>query len=245
MKRYLPFVLIALVAVIAVAAGTLLYRAKRTELARTLSDISATSDAGAQPPNIHGNAKAPVTIEEFGDFQCPPCSTIAVGLDKLEKDLGSQVRIIFRNFPLAMHNHAAEAARVAEAAGLQGKFWEMHALLYRNQNAWSREADVKPFFDSYAQTIGLDLARFQKDVESESVKNRIAADQKRGASLGVNSTPTLFLNGRQLPPTSFNDNAMRTAVSAALRGELPPPMPTPTPATPPPAILTPTSTPAP
>ena len=127
-----------------------------------------------------------------------------------------------------MHNHAAEAARAAEAAGLQGRFWEMHDLLYQNQLAWSKEADVKPLFLKYASEFGLDLGRFEKDYDGAEVRARVTADQARGASLGVTSTPTLFINGQPLPPASLNENGLRTAISAAIRGETLPTATTPT-----------------
>src|ERR1700709_978751 len=123
MKRYLPFVIILIVGASIAIGGTLFCRAKRAELSRALS-VASSSNPGAQPPHVQGSAKAVVTLEEFGDFQCPPCSLVAVTLSQLEAEFGSQLRVIFRNFPLAMHIHAEEAARAAEAAGLQGKFWE-------------------------------------------------------------------------------------------------------------------------
>ena len=235
MKRYLPFAIIFVVGASALTGGSLLYRAKVGELERVVTAAGA-ANPGAQPAHVQGPAKAAVTLEEFGDFQCPPCATVALVLREVEKEYGSKLRVIFRNFPLEMHNHAAEAARVAEAAGLQGKFWEMHEILYRSQTAWSKGADPKSAFVSYATGLGLDLARFEKDLESDAVKRRVQADQERGKSLGVNSTPTFFLNGRALPPSSLNDKSLRAAISGALRGEAPPPLSTPTPS---PAVLTP------
>src|SRR2546421_7271583 len=88
---------------------------------------------GAEPPHIRGNPDAPVTLEEFGDFQCPPCGQFAKFVDELLVEYQWQVRLVFRNYPLAAHQHALEAAQAAEAAGLQGKFWEMYDTLYREQ----------------------------------------------------------------------------------------------------------------
>jgi protein-disulfide isomerase len=104
----------------------------------------------------------------------------------------------------------------------------MHDHLYKNQNAWSKAADVAPVFAEYSGAIGLDVARFRNDYASPQLRVRINADQERGASLGVKSTPTIFINGNPLPPTSLNEAGLRAAIEAALRGEKPPtPSPTP------------------
>ncbi|HEY0368960.1 MAG TPA: thioredoxin domain-containing protein [Chthoniobacterales bacterium] len=218
MKRYLPFVIIILVAVATVSAGVFLYHKKVAEL--TPKAVAAgESKAGAAEVHVRGPQKAPVTLEEFGDFQCPPCGTLSSVLPRIEHDFGDQLRVIFRNFPLAVHSHAAEAARAAEAAGMQGKFWEMHDTLFHNQNVWSKEADVKPTFLNYAREIGLDATRFERDYDGEEPRTRVTADQARGTSLGVTSTPTLFINDQPLPPTSLNETALRAAIAAAARGE--------------------------
>ncbi len=236
MKRYLPFTIIIAVACVAVAGGAVLYRAKKAELTATVPDATSAGKPGAKSVHIRGAAKAPVTIEEFGDFQCPPCETLAGWLPKLEREYAGKVRILFRNFPLQMHNHALAAARVAEAAGLQGKFWEMHDTLYRNRAAWVAAGDVAPLFEDYAGQIRLDVAKFKADVASEPVKARVAADQERGTSLGVTSTPTLFLNNRLVPPKSINEKMLRAAIDDTLNNRNPFPTATPSP--------TPSSTPA-
>jgi protein-disulfide isomerase len=247
MKRSLPFILIALVAVAAVAGGALLYRAKVAELTPVATKEAGEKDEPKKTEkgaHIRGNPAANVTVEEFADFQCPPCAAISPTLAKLEHEFESQMRVLFRNFPLQMHNHAAEAARAAEAAGLQGKFWQMHDLLYRNQNTWSKEADVRLTFINYAQEVGLDLGGFERDLESPEVRGRVSSDQARGTSLGVNRTPTLYINGQPLAPSSLNEQGLRAAIGAAIRGEAIP-KETPTPAPPPVIPLAPSATPQP
>lgn len=236
MKRSLPFILIALVAFAAIAGGALFYRAKVAELTPVASKAAAPDTNANEPKkdtagaHIRGNPNAKVTIEEFADFQCPPCASISPVLAKLEHEFESQMRVVFRNFPLQMHNHAQEAARAAEAAGMQGKFWPMHDLLYRNQNAWSKEADVRLTFINYAQEIGLDLGRFERDYDGPEVRARVTADQTRGNSLGVNRTPTLYINNQPVPPSSLSEPALRNAIAAAARGEaIPTETPTPAP----------------
>lgn len=231
MKRYLPFVLIAAVAGAALLGGTTLFKTKQAELAATVTDTNSAEKPGAKPAHIRGDAMASVTIEEFGDFQCPPCEGLAGWLPKVERANAGKVRIVFRNFPLQMHNHALEAAWAAEAAGVQGKFWEMHDLLYRNRASWADAANATPLFEGYASQLGLNTGKFKADAGSETVRSRVSADQERSISLGVTSTPTIFLKGQRVPPQWVNEKMLHGAINDALSGRNP--FPTPTPATPP------------
>lgn len=242
MRRSLPFLIIGAVLLIAAGSGFFLFRAKN---AITPLQIKA-GRPGAEPPHIRGAANARVTLEEFGDFQCPPCGILATTLLKLERDYGTQIRVVFREFPLAMHPHAMTAARAAEAAGLQGRFFEMHDLLFEHAQYWSREgstpplqsasnaeqssspekeAAVRKIFAEYAARVGLDVERYKKDMDSEAVLARIKADQERGASIGVDRTPVLFIEGVQIPFASFNEATLRTIIDAALKGQTPAPIP--------------------
>ena len=164
-----------------------------------------------------GDAKAPVTLEEFGDFECPPCGSMAPYLDKRVNEFKPRVRLVFRNFPLPAHKHAREAALAAEAAGLQGKFWEMHDVLYREQSSWSNVANPHELFDAYAGTIGLNVAEFDQDMESEKVKERLKSDQARGLSLGITMTPTVFINNHELPPDKRNPEGLHATISEAVK----------------------------
>jgi protein-disulfide isomerase len=217
MRRYFPFIIVAAVAVLTVAGGTLLYRAKRGPVLSIPGKASET--AGAESVHIRGRTDAPVTLEEFGDFQCPPCGKLAGSIQDLEDEYAKTLRVIFHNFPLITHQHAREAALAAEAAGLQGHFWEMHDLLYREQAAWSKAGNVGQLFEAYAGTVGLDIDRFRTDVKSEQVDARVTADQHRGASLGVTTTPTIFINNRAIPPASLNAASVHEAVEAALKAK--------------------------
>jgi protein-disulfide isomerase len=211
MRRYLPFVIVAAVALITFGSGLMLYRAKR------LPVPTAAKDGGASALHVRGEASAPVTLEEFGDFQCPPCALMSGALQQLEKEYGSKLRLIFRQFPLAMHPHAREAALASEAAHLQGRFWEMHDLLYREQAVWSKAADVPALFNSYAGMLGLDLERFKKDMRGPEINARVKADQEQGTSRGVTSTPTIFINNTVLPATSLNPAGLHSAIDAAIK----------------------------
>jgi protein-disulfide isomerase len=217
MRRYLPFIIVAAVALITFGSGLALYRAKRPPPPVPKKDSIAASADETQGLHIRGNAKAPVTLEEFGDFQCPPCATMAGTLKGIEEKNGARLRLLFHHFPLAIHVHAREAALASEAAHLQGRFWEMHDLLYREQVVWSKAPDVPALFNSYAGMIGLDVERFKKDMHGPEAQARVAADQKLGTTRGVTSTPTIFINGTALPATSLNPTDLQAAIDKALQ----------------------------
>jgi len=215
MKRFLPFILVAAVALMTFGGAFALYRSKKS------SAPTAPKDAPATGGHVRGSkAAAPlVTVEEFGDFQCPPCSLMAETLKKIEAEYGERLKMIFHHFPLPIHAHAREAAIAVEAADKQGRFWEMHDLIYKEQAAWSKAPDVPSLFNSYAGTIGLDVERFKKDVLDPALAARVDADHELGASRGVTSTPTLFVNGVALKPDETNPTGVHKAVDAALKKE--------------------------
>jgi protein-disulfide isomerase len=215
MKRYLPFVIIVAVALLTVGAGGMLYRAKRHAPLAAGAAPTSVAKIDEKMAHVRGGPNAPVTIEEFGDFQCPSCSGVADLLHKLEQDYRPRLRIVFRHFPLKMHSHALEAAIAAEAAGSQGRFWEMHDLLYQYQMAWSEAANVQPLFENYAGNLGLDVERFKKDLTTREVNSRVASDMELGVSGGVKNTPTLFINGREMP-VPFTRETVREAIEAAI-----------------------------
>jgi len=214
-KRYLPFVIVGLVALLSIAGGAVLYHTKRLPAPSAPKQTSLKE--GTEGGHIRGPADAPLTLEEFGDYECPPCGSLAAPLNQLEHDYRPRLRMIFRNFPLVTHLHARDAARAAEAAGLQGRFWEMHDLLYKEQSAWSRATDARVLFSAYAGTLGLDLARFEKDRDGDQVKERIAADEKRASALGVKTTPSIFINNQPVPPGGLHPFALRATVDAATK----------------------------
>jgi protein-disulfide isomerase len=141
--------------------------------------------------HMQGAAKAPVTLVEYGDYECPYCGEAYPVVKKLQEPLGDQLRFVFRNFPLAeAHPNAEHAAEAAEAAGAQGKFWEMHDLLYENQDALDDEDLVR-----YAKALRLDVPRFVKEMEAHTYAERVREDFSSGVKSGVNGTPTFFING--------------------------------------------------
>jgi len=216
MKRYLPFVIVIGVALTTLGSGTLLYRAKRQQLKNIPESESVLAKTNTGSAHIRGNPDAPVTLEEFGDFQCPPCGKFSEFVEELLKEYNPRLRLVFRNFPLSGHEHAREAALAAEAAGLQGKFWEMHDTLYREQDTWSKASNVRELFESYAGTIGLDVDQFKKDMDGDKARERVDSDRALADFLGVKATPTLFINNRPVEPKDKNPEGVRAAINAAL-----------------------------
>jgi len=208
-RLWVPFLIVGIVGLMTIAGGTILYRANRA-VALTISSKDAELNQGLV--HARGPADAKLTLEEYGDFQCPPCGSLAGPLKEIEERYSPHLRVIFHNFPLITHDHAHEAAQAAEAAGLQGKFWEMHDLLYREQSIWSKAADVHTLLSSYAGMIGLNLERFNKDIDSPEVKARVDMDQKKGSSLGVTNTPTLFLNGSSVAPNDLHPGNLEKVI---------------------------------
>ena len=216
MRRYLPFVIVAAVALATLVSGAMLYRAKRLPALTIPENSVAPGAGGAESMHVRGRPDAPVTLVEFGDFQCPPCANLSEPINQLERDYRSRLRIIFRHFPLPNHQHAREAALASEAASLQNRFWEMHDLLYREQSVWSKAPDVRVLFSAYAGMLGLNIDRFRKDMESEQAKARVTSDEQQAITLGVRTTPTIFVNNHQVSATYLNPTGLRGSVDAAL-----------------------------
>jgi len=235
MKRILPFIIILVVLGVALTSAWYLTRtipaaqnpAGNQPPSAPGSPGSQASPAdqpvvngvpGAEPAHTHGPENAPVKLEEFGDFECPPCGLFHPILKQMEEEFGDKLHVTFREFPLVpTHQHALAAASAAEAAGLQGKFWEMHHIIYDHQKEWSKQFDVRPIFEGYAKEIGLDVDRFKKDVDSDAVANRIMQDGKRGHSMGVKGTPTVFINGREVNFENLPADKLRVVIQNELR----------------------------
>jgi protein-disulfide isomerase len=154
-----------------------------------------------------GNPEAKIVLEEYSDFQCPACGAYDPIIKQLTREFGSNIQFTYRHFPLRqIHTNADLAARAAEAAGMQGKFWEMHDTLFEHQKEWSNSGNAKEDFVNYAQKLGLDAKRFISDLDSKEVKEKVDSDQKSGERLGVNSTPTFLLNGEEIQnPRSYEE----------------------------------------
>jgi len=235
MKRILPFIIILVV--LGLALGSAWYLTHSTPATPTVvgqqtpappgtkaspaqQAAVVTGVPGADPAHTRGPANAPIHIEEFGDFECPPCGLFHPILEQMEGEFGDKLQVTFREFPLVpTHQHALAAASAAEAAGLQGKFWEMHKLLYDRQQSWKGVFDVRSVFEGYAKEIGLDVDRYNRDVNSDLVQQRIFQDGKRGHSLGVKGTPTVFMNGHEVPFEQLPSEQFRVVIQRELEAK--------------------------
>lgn len=148
---------------------------------------------------VKGAQKAPVTVTIFSDFQCPYCARLLPTMEQVMTAYPQQVRMVFKQFPLSMHKFAQPAALASLAARNQGKFWPLHDLLFANYNTLS-EAKIREL----AAAVGLDMARYDRDVANPALQQEIAADLQLGAQAGVRGTPAVYVNGKQLKDRSFN-----------------------------------------
>lgn len=221
---YLPFAIIGTVLLAVIVVAAVFVRSKPDRSGELNTETNA-SPANARPATNLRNEPAPtnlpanavVTVEEYGDYQCPPCGQLHPEIKKIQREYAGHIQFTFYNFPLtAGHKNAMAAAQAAEAARLQDRFEQMHDLIYENQNAWKDETDPRPTLTNYARQIGLDLTRFVRDMSGPEVQQRIASDQQSGVSLGVVGTPTVFIDGRELKPDLTNGEGIRKGIALLL-----------------------------
>lgn len=219
LKINIKFLIAVVICAFALACGNTANSNSKT-IKKPISDaptIPANAPVGAQPPNTLGSPTAKVTIEEFADFQCPTCGNVYPIVKNVVSSYGSRIKFIYNEFPLPMHKNGYDAAVAAEAASQQGKFWEMENQLYTNQKLWADSSDARTIFEEYAGKIGLDVEKFKNDSLSAITKQRVDAGLERGRALGVNSTPTIYLNGRQLVLQQITSvDALRQAIDEEL-----------------------------
>ncbi|HEX7259963.1 MAG TPA: thioredoxin domain-containing protein [Candidatus Saccharimonadia bacterium] len=161
----------------------------------------------------HKTGTGPIQVVEFGDYQCPACFQAYPVIQKIKQDYNGKITFSFRNFPLQQHKNAVVAARAAEAAALQNKFWEMHDELYQHQEEWAQVSNPSTFFDRYAKEIGLDVAKFKQDGASAAIKKIIDSDQSDGVAVDVQATPTFFVDG--VKADAFDYNTLKTMIDSA------------------------------
>lgn len=187
---------LAIIAVIIVALfGVLMFTRDKGDAGN-----SSGGDSTAQATNhTVGAGTKNVTIVEYGDFQCPACKAYYPIVKAIKEEYGDQIKFQFRHNPLtSIHPNAFIGSRAAEAAGMQGKFWEMHDILYEQQDSWTQGSDPTAAFVTYATQLNLDVDKFKTDMTSKAVSDAINADLKAGQAIGVNSTPTFVINGKKV-----------------------------------------------
>ncbi|MCL5435304.1 MAG: DsbA family protein [Patescibacteria group bacterium] len=176
------------------------------------SSPSSSSSAINLPPVskndiTKGDPKAKITLVEYADFQCPACAAYHPLVKQLLSEFGDKIYFAYRFFPLtSIHKNALISAQAAYAAKLQGKFFEMHDMLFETQASWAQSDSAADTFVAYAKKLGLDTDKFQKDMTSDETKNYVADSQNQASSIGINATPTFFVNGVQIAnPRSYDD----------------------------------------
>lgn len=222
-KHWLVFVVIVLAVI-----GGMVYMSTGNRI--DISDITKeqmNKIIGAEERNgnigdhVAGNKDAKVVLIEYGDYQCPGCRSASATINNIAKKYEDSVAVVFRNFPITkLHPNARAAAAAAEAAGLQGKFWEMNTLIYENQQNWqsATATDRADFFAGYAQELKLDIAKFREDLASKKATSKIDFDVAVGVAHGVDASPTFFVNG-EMVDLRAGDNAVEDAVKSALEKE--------------------------
>lgn len=179
----------------------------------------APSIGDTEPTNItYGEGTTGVTLIEYGDFQCPVCASYQPIVQQIKDKYGDQITVQFRHFPLAeIHQNAVVASRAAQAAHMQGQFWEFHDLLFENQSTWAQSSNATAFFETYAQQLGLDIDKFKTDMASSEVNNLVQADRGEAQRLGFTGTPTFVLDGQKLDPSPTSFEAFSTKIDEAIK----------------------------
>lgn len=212
--------------VIASLMGILIYSSKTSSSNIDVSSVdvsklqAASADNGQIADHVYGLTDSKVVLVEFGDYQCPACGSVNTRIMKLAEDYKDKISFVFRNYPLTLiHPNAKAAAGAAEAAGLQGKYWEMHELLYKNQAAWSNSSSEERAtkFLSYAEELKLDIEKFKLDTDSEAITKKINFDTAQGKKLSITGTPTFVLNGNIIASETWsNDIELRKLIDSKL-----------------------------
>ena len=228
-KSNAPILIIGAVLVIALLGGWYWYSSSKSApptannsttnknaTPKAAATIPPNAPPGASPPNQTGSPTALVKLEEFADFQCGSCAAVHPTMNEIKSHYGSKIHFVFRNYPLPAHDKAYDAAVAAEAAGLQGKFWEMQNMLFNNQRNWSSDPNYKQTWTGYAKTIGLDITKWENDITGLSARTRVDDDLKRARAVGISGTPTLFINGVSIPFTEMNTANLKTLIDAEL-----------------------------
>ena len=198
-KRFIIILLVCVLGMFGVYAAT----SKKDE-----GGSNGGGDTSKLSNHVYGENKKKVTLVEYGDFVCPACASFYPIVQQVKEKYKDDIQFQFRHFPLSqIHQNARTASRAAEAASNQGKFWEMHDILYEQQDSWKSSGSITSLFEGYATQIGLKPDQYKKDFASSAVNEVINADYAEGTKQGVSSTPTFFLQGKKLDknPTTLEE----------------------------------------
>lgn len=227
-----PLALIALVFIVVVIGGIWFYsssnRTATSPAAGNTANVARQSVVPANAPagaplgvNMIGAPNAAVTVEEFADYQCGGCAGVHPVMKELQGAYAGNknFRFIYRHFPLAIpaHDKSFDAAVATEAAGMQGKFWQMQDQLFRNQQAWTQNPNFREIWAGYAAGIGLDVERWKSDMAGIATKGRVEADMARGRALNITSTPTILINGKPIPMPELTIASLRRIVDMEIQ----------------------------
>jgi protein-disulfide isomerase len=190
-----PWVIVGLIAVV-LFGGAIWY-----------SNISAESnnEGVTVTDHIKGNPEATVTLVEYSDFQCPACASFQPVMEQIMNTYGDKIRFEYKHYPLPIHPYSQQAALAAEAAGQQGKFFEYHDMLFKNQQTWANSAVPATMFVQYATELGLDVEKFRQQQKSSILRDAVKADMAEARELELTSTPTFFLNGEKMEIATFEE----------------------------------------
>lgn len=201
-----------LVVIVAVLVGVFAFTGKDNKSSSGNTKVTASK-------HITGEGKKNVTLLEYGDFQCPACQQYEAVVEQVREKYKADIYFQFRNFPLtSLHPNAFAAARAAEAANLQGKFWEMHDTLYQTANwqQWTGASAPTSFFNQYATQLSLDVNKFKEDYASDKVNDIVNADLSEANKLGLTGTPSFFLNGKKLDNVQADLEAFSKLIDAEI-----------------------------
>ena len=203
-----------ILAAIVVVLGGVFWFTKDKSTTKTTGNNSTASLSNHV---IGGNAKK-VNLTEYGDFQCPACGAYHPVIKQVIEKYKNDIVFQFRNFPLtSLHQNARAAARAAEAADKQGKYWEMHDLLYEQQKSWETTGNASSVFEGYAAQLGLNIETYKKDYASNEVNDVINADYNEGQKLNITGTPTFFLQGKKIEDTPRDLDGFSKLIDQAIK----------------------------
>lgn len=217
------WIIFAAVCVLILGSLVALSNSKKVDVGNVDSNkIQTASEAsGNIGDHVYGKADSKVVLVEYGDFQCPGCGGMHPTIKTITEKYKDQVAFVFRNFPLTqIHPNALVAASAAEAAGIQGKYWEMHNVIFENQKSWENASvsDRTGIFVQYAETLSLNVEKFKSDLASENVSKKISYDLAIGKKIKVSSTPTFYLADEEITNDTWGDpEKLEAAIVAELK----------------------------